>query len=315
MQDLGRRAVHLGSVLLIVTFLSFVVVDLLPGDAAVVVAGNSATADDVERVRSELGLDEVMPVRYVDWLGGVVQGDLGSSFLTGQSVSDALTQRIPVSLLITMYAQILALLLAVPLAMYSAYRPGRLVDRTSMTASFGAAAMPPFILAMVLIVLFAGGVLSLLPATGYVGPTASITGHLRTVILPAFTLAVPLAAVYRQLLRSDMVATLQEDYILMARSKGLPTKKILLRHALRPSSFSLVTLAGVNMGTLISGAVITETIFAIPGLGQMLVQSVINRDYMLLQGALLFTATAYVVINMGVDLTYRVLDPRTRQHA
>ena len=310
-----RRLVHLLIVLIAVTFLSFVVIDLLPGDAAVVVAGDNATPAQVAQVRTDLGLDRPMLVRYVDWLGGVVTGDLGRSFRTGQPVTEALAQRIPVTFELTIIAQVLALLIAVPLAIYSAYRPGRFVDRTSMTLGFGAAAMPQFVFGMVLIVLFAGGLTSILPATGYTSFFTDPLDNLRTIILPCLTLMIAEAAVYRQLLRSDMISTLQEDYILMARSKGLGPRTILLRHALRPSSFSLITLSGVNIGRLLGGTVIVETLFAIPGLGQMIVQAVFNRDYMLLQGGLLFVAVAYVVINMIIDLLYLVLDPRVRRDA
>jgi peptide/nickel transport system permease protein len=310
-----KRLTHLLLVLLAVTFLSFVVVDLLPGDAAVVVAGDNATPEQVQQVREDLQLDRPVLIRYVDWLGGVLTGDLGSSFRTGQPVAEALAQRIPVSFEITIVAQLLALLIAVPLAVYSAYRPGRLVDRASMTIGFGAAAMPTFVFGMVLIVLFAGGVSSILPATGYTGFFEDPLANLRSIILPCLTLMIAEAAVYRQLLRSDMISTLQEDFILMARSKGLSPRKILLRHALRPSSFSLITLSGVNIGRLLGGTVIVETLFAIPGLGQLIVQAVFNRDYMILQGALLFVAVAYVVINMLIDLLYLALDPRVRRDA
>jgi len=307
------RLSHLLLVLLAVTFLSFVTVDLLPGDAAVVVAGDNATPEQVQAVREELNLDDPLLVRYVNWLGGVVTGDLGTSFRTGQPVAEALAERIPVSFQLALVAQVLALIVAVPLAVYSAYRPGRLVDRVSMTIGFGGAAMPQFVLGMVLIVLFAGGFSSILPATGYTSFFDDPLANLRSIILPCLTLMVAEAAVYRQLLRSDMISTLQEDFILMARSKGLRPRAILLRHALRPSSFSLITLSGVNLGRLIGGTVIVETLFAIPGLGQLIVQAVFNRDYMILQGALLFVAVAYVVINMLIDLLYLVLDPRVRR--
>ena len=310
-----KRLVHLLLVLLAVTFLSFVVVDLLPGDAAVVVAGDNATPEQVQQVREALHLDRPLLVRYVDWLGGVVTGDLGSSFRTGQPVAEALAQRIPVSFEIAIVAQLIALLVAVPLAVYSAYRPGRLVDRMSMTLGFGAAAMPQFVFGMVLIVLFAGGFSSILPATGYTSLFDDPLGNLRSIVLPCLTLMIAEAAVYRQLLRSDMISTLQEDFVLMARSKGLRPRAILLRHALRPSSFSLITLSGLNIGRLLGGTVIVETLFAIPGLGQLIVQAVFNRDYMILQGALLFVAVAYVLINMVIDLLYLVLDPRVRRDA
>jgi peptide/nickel transport system permease protein len=307
--------VHLLLVLLAVTFLSFLVVDLLPGDAAVVVAGDNATPEQVQQVREDLQLDRPVLVRYVDWLGGVVTGDLGRSFRTGQPVAEALAQRIPVTFEITIIAQLLALVIAVPLAVYSAYRPGGLVDRGSMTIGFGAAAMPNFVFGMVLIVLFAGGVSSILPATGYTGLFEDPLGNLRSIVLPCLTLMITEAAVYRQLLRSDMVSTLQEDFILMARSKGLSPARILFRHALRPSSFSLITLSGVNLGRLIGGTVIVESLFSLPGLGQLVVSSIISRDLIMVQGVVVFVAVVYVGVNTLVDLGYGWLDPRVRKVA
>lgn len=312
MRTVLRHLRHVVIVLFIVTFLTFILIDLLPGDPAVALIGDTAQPEQIAAVRAELGLDDPVYVRYVTWLGNVVQGDLGRSFRTSQPVSDSLAQRIPVSLELMALAQIFSLVIAVPLGIYSAYRPGRFVDRSSMTAGFGMIAMPPFVAALLLILVFASW-LGWLPSSGYVRLTEDVFGNLRSLFLPALTLAIGQIAVYQQLLRADMMATLQEDYVLMAKSKGLPTWHILLRHALRPSSFSLITLAGVNMGRLISGAVIVEVIFAIPGIGQALVQSIYNRDFIILQGMLLFTAAAYVFVNLAVDLLYAVLDPRARR--
>ncbi|MEX2627507.1 MAG: ABC transporter permease [Ilumatobacteraceae bacterium] len=312
MANVLRQLRHVVVVLFIVTFLTFILIDLLPGDPAVTLIGDTAQPEQIEAVRAELGLDDPVYVRYVSWLGDVAQGDLGRSFRTSQPVSDSLAQRIPVSLELMALAQIISLVIAVPLGIYSAYRPGRFVDRSSMTTGFGMIAMPPFVAALLLILMFASW-LGWLPSSGYVRLSENPLGNLETMFLPALTLAVGQIAVYQQLLRADMIATLQEDYVMMAKSKGLPTWHILLRHALRPSSFSLITLAGVNMGRLISGAVIVEVIFAIPGIGQGLVQSIYNRDFIILQGMLLFTATAYVLVNLAVDLLYAVLDPRARR--
>ncbi len=312
MSTLLRQLRHVVIVMFIVTFLTFILIDLLPGDPAIALIGETAQPEQIEAVRAELGLDDPVYVRYVSWLGDVVQGDLGRSFRTNQPVVDSLTQRIPVSLELMALAQIISLVIAVPLGIYSAYRPGRVVDRSSMTAGFGMIAMPPFVAALLLILIFASW-LGWLPSSGYVRLTEDVFGNVKSLLLPAVTLAIGQVAVYQQLLRADMIATLQEDYVMMAKSKGLPTWHILLRHALRPSSFSLITLAGVNMGRLISGAVIVEVIFAIPGIGQALVQSIYNRDFIILQGMLLFTAAAYVFVNLAVDLMYAVLDPRARR--
>lgn len=297
--------------LLLVTFATFYLIDLLPGDPALVILGEGATPGQIALVRNDLQLDRPVLVRYVLWLGDVVTGDLGRSYRTGQPVWEAIQQRLPVSIEIMALAQLFALIVAVPLGISAAYRPGGTLDRLSMTTSFGLVAMPHFILGMLLILLFSG-YLGILPATGFVRISEDIVGNLRSALLPSLTLGTGLIAVYQQLLRADMIATLQQDYILMAKSKGLQTKHILVRHALRPSSFSLLTLAGVNIGRLIGGSVIVESLFAIPGLGQLMVQSVYTRDFILLQGAIVLTATAYVVINMLVDILYAVLDPRVR---
>jgi peptide/nickel transport system permease protein len=307
-----RRLQHVLIVLFIVTFLTFILIDLLPGDPAVALLGDTAQPAQIEAVREELGLNDPVYVRYVSWVGDVAQGDFGRSFRTNQPVWDGLSQRIPVSLELMFLAQLFSLALAIPLGVYTAYRPGKLVDRTSMAVGFGMIAMPSFVLALLLILLFAS-TLGWLPSSGFVRFGDDPIGNLKTMLLPSLTLAIGQLAVYQQLLRADMIATLQEDYVLMAKSKGLSTRHILLRHALRPSSISLVTLAGVNIGRLIGGAVIVEVIFAIPGIGQMLVQSIYNRDFIVLQGALLFTATAYVVVNLLVDVLYAVLDPRARR--
>ncbi|MDZ7678516.1 MAG: ABC transporter permease [Acidimicrobiales bacterium] len=243
--------------------------------------------------------------------GGVVTGDFGESYRTNQPVLTNLANRVPVSLELMVLAQAVALLIAMPLGIYTAYRPGRNFDKTTMAIGFGLVSLAPFILAMLLILLFAGQ-LNLLPATGFTRWSNDPLGNLRSLILPTMTLALSQVAIYHQLLRSDMIATLQSDHVLMAKSKGLPTWHVLIRHALRPSSFSLLTLTGVNVGRLIGGSVIVEVIFGIPGIGQMLVQSIYNRDFIVLQGALLFVAAAYVLVNMIVDIMYTFLDPRVK---
>ncbi|MFP4553632.1 MAG: ABC transporter permease [Actinomycetota bacterium] len=305
---------RLAAVLLLVTFATFALLDLLPGDPAVAIVGEGGTPEQIERVRQDLELDRPMPVRYVSWLGDVATGDLGRSHRTGQPVWQAIEQRLPVSLQLMAVAQILALAFALPLGIAAAYRPGSFLDRASMGSGYALVAMPPFILGMLLIVIFSGW-LGVLPATGFVRVSGDLWGNFRTSLLPSVTLAAGLMAVYQQLLRADMILTLQKDYVLMAKAKGLRTWHILLRHALRPSSFSLVTLAGLNMGRLIGGSVIVEVLFAIPGIGQLMVQSIYTRDFIMLQGLILLVSVAYVAINMLVDLLYTILDPRVRPNA
>ena len=305
------RLGRLVAVLLGVSLLTFLLIELLPGDPAVTILQSGATTENVARVHHDLGLDKPLPERYARWLGNVVQGDLGRSYQNHQSVTQLIRERLPVTLELLLLAQLMALAIAIPVAVISAYRPNGIFDRVATATSFGFLAIPPFALAVVLIYLFAV-TFHVFPASGYTKLGVSVGDNLRSVFLPSVTLAVGLVAVYARLLRSDMIATLQEDYILMARAEGLPPRRILLRHALRPSSFSLLTVAGISMGTLIGGSVIIEFLFALPGMGSLLVTSILRRDYLVVQGVVLLVATAYVLINFGIDRLYGVVDPRVR---
>jgi peptide/nickel transport system permease protein len=256
-------------------------------------------------------LDQPLPVRYVSWLHGAVTGDLGRSIRTEQNVTDAIKQRLPVTLELLVLTELIGLALAVPLGVATAYRSGGSFDRVASGAAFGILAVPGFVLAIVLIYALAVA-LSVFPATGYTPLLQDPIENLRSFFLPALTLGLAEAAVFMRLLRSDMIATLQEDFVAMARAKGLPTWHILMRHALKPSSFTLLTVLGINIGRLMGGALIVETIFALPGIGRLLVESIYARDLVMVQGVVAFVAVAYVLINFVVDLFYAVLDPRIR---
>jgi peptide/nickel transport system permease protein len=299
--------------LLIVSFLTFLLTSLLPGDPAIQILGadNANDPDSVEVVREELRLDDPLLVRYGAWLGDVATGDLGRSFRTDQQVSDAILERLPVTLEVGGLAVLIALVIAIPLGTLSAFRAGGRADRLVTGASFGLLALPPFMVAILLILVFAV-TLGWLPATGWVRFTADPIDNLRHAILPALSLAVGEMAVYTRLLRADMITTLQQDSITLARAKGIPTSRILFRHALRPSSFSLMTVVGLQVATIIGGAVIIETLFALPGVGRLLVDSILQRDLIMVQGCALVIAIAFVVINFIVDILYTVLDPRIR---
>jgi peptide/nickel transport system permease protein len=308
-----RKLLVLAGTVVAVSFLTFSLTSLLPGDPAVQILGpEAATPEALEQVRADLRLDDPLPVRYVRWLGDAATGDLGQSYRTGQEVRDAIVERLPVTLEIGGLAILLALAGAIPLGMLSAYRAGGPSDRTITGASFTLLATPSFIMAILLILVFAES-LGWLPATGWVRPSESLIGNLRAALLPALSIAAAELAVYTRLLRSDMIATLQEDYIALARAKGMPTTWILLRHALRPSSFSLLTVVGLQVGTLMSGAVVVETLFALPGVGRLLVDSILQRDLLMVQGVTLVVAVSYVTINFLVDLAYTYLDPRIRR--
>lgn len=305
------KALHLIPVLFVVTCFSFLLTSLLPGDIAQVMAGPNATAQSVAALRQELKLDQPLPVRYVDWLGGAVRGDLGTSPRSHAAVLESIRERLPISLELLILAELIGLLVAIPVGIASAYRAGGALDQAASGAAFGILAVPGFVVAIVLIYLFAVQ-LDLVPATGYTPFLTNPLANLQSFFLPALTVGLGEAAAYTRLLRSDMIATLQEDYIAMAKAKGLPTWHILLRHALKPSSFTLLTVLGINIGRLMGGALIVETIFALPGIGRLLVESIYARDLVVVQGVVAFVAVAFVLVNFGVDLLYALLDPRIR---
>jgi len=309
---LTRKLPWLLGTLFAVSFFTFMLVSLLPGDPAVMILGAGGVSPEaVAQLRLELGLDRPLLVRYFDWLGNALGGDLGRSPMTGQSVTDAILSRLPVTIQLGVMAILIALVLAIPLAMVSAYFAGSRLDRSISGVGFALMSVPGFMMAIFLILIFAVG-LGWFPATGWVPLSVSPTANLRSAILPAMSLAMIELALYMRLLRTDLIDTLQQDYITLARAKGLPNWLILTRHALRPSSFSLMTVVGLQLGGVISGAIIVEEIFALPGVGRLLYQSILQRDLLMVQGIVLFIATAYVVVNFLVDLCYSLLDPRVR---
>jgi peptide/nickel transport system permease protein len=308
---IGRRLLYLLPVLLAVTLLTFLIASLLPGDLASTMLGDQATPEKVEALRAQMGLDRPIWQRYGIWLWDVLQGNLGRSFRTGETVWAAVTDRLPVSLELMAMTVALGLVIAIPLAIFCAVKSGTAVDRVFNGLAFGKLSLPSYMVAILLIYLFAVE-LNWLPATGWVPFHEDPLGNLRSFILPALTLAFAEWPVLMRVLRSDMIATLQEDYIAMAKAKGLRPARILLVHALKPSSLTLVTVAGINIGRLIGGALIVETIFALPGIGRLLVGAIYARDFIILQGVVLFVAAGFVIVNFIVDMLYAVLDPRIR---
>ncbi len=308
---IGKRLLHLAPVLLCVTVLTFLIASLLPGDLAFTMLGDQATPEKLAGLRHAMGLDLPLWQRYLHWLAGVLQGDLGRSFRTGETVLAAIADRLPVSLELMALAEFLGLAIGIPLAILCAVRAGGPVDRALAALAFGKLSLPSFMVGILLIYVFAVS-LRWLPATGYVPFTEDPVGNLRSFVLPALTLAFGEWPVLMRVLRTDMIATLQEDYIALARAKGLRPARILLVHALKPSSLTLVTVTGINIGRLIGGALIVETIFALPGIGRLLVGAIYARDFVILQGCVLFVAAGFVVVNFVVDLLYAFLDPRIR---
>ncbi len=313
---LAARLARLVATLFAVTLLSFLLTSLLPGDPAVAVLGqdNIQNPELLAEVREELGLNDPIPVRYVKWLGDAVRFDLGESYINrGQEVSDTIKQRLPVTAQLAVMAIGIALVLAVPLGVIGAYKEGKWQDSTTSAAAQVALSVPNFITGIFLIWLFAVK-LDLLPASNWNRISdKGLSANLKTAILPATALATTQMAIFSRLVRADMIATLKENYILSARAKGLGDRYILMRHALRPSSLSLMTIVGINFGALLGGTVVIETLFAVPGLGFRLINAINQRDILVIQGITVFVAVVYVVINTVVDLLYAVVDPRIRR--
>ena len=321
-----RRLLLIGLVLVLVTFFTGALIRFLPGDPTFDIIPSS-TAEERAALREELGLDRNMFSQYWDFLGDFVTGDtryyqggVEGTDVRSERVWDRLGSRLPRSLQLMAYAQLMALLIAIPLGILAAYRAGSRLDKFLSTSAFGLLSLPNFVLAYLLIY-YLGVKNDYFPTSGYepIGKIdlthplgSNFSDHFRSMFLPAVSLAVAQIAVYMRLLRSDMIQTLQEDFITMARSKGLTTRRILLRHALRPSSFSLLTVAAINLGALIGGAVIIEVIFQLGGVGTLLLRSILSRQYEALQTFVGVIAVAYVLVNVIVDVLYSILDPRIR---
>ena len=307
----ARRLLYLVPVLIAVSVLTFVIASLLPGDLAYVILGDQATPENVAALRHDMGLDQPIWLRYLGWLWHILQGDFGRSFRTGQTVWQAVSERIPVSFELMILAELIGLAIGVPLAIACAAKAGSAFDRLMTGSAFGMLSVPTFLSAILLIYLFAVE-LRLLPATGYVPFTEDPIANLRFMVLPALTLGLAEWPGIMRVLRSDMIAALQEDYIALAKAKGLKPSRILFVHALKPSSLTLVTITGISIGRLIGGTVIVESIFALPGIGRLLVGAIYTRDLIILQGVVLLVAAGFVIMNFIVDLLYAVLDPRIR---
>ena len=279
------------------------------------VAGDVENPESVEKIdaaKAQYYLDKPLPERYARWLGDFVTGDMGVQFSTdGQPpVTNLVKERLPRSLTLMAMAQIMALVIAIPWGVVSASRANKPLDRVSTIVSFGFVSLPNFALAVILLYIF-GIKLDWLPDT--YNATDPFLNRLHQLILPALTLALPVASVYQRLLRTDLITTLQEDFILMARSKGVPKRRVLFRHALRPSMFSVVTVFGINAGALIGGALVVESYFRIPGIGLSIVEAILREDFPVVLALVMIIAVGFVLLNLMVDIMYSVLDPRVRR--
>ena len=306
-----KRVRRLVVVVFAVTLFTFLLVNVLPGDVAYDIAGQDASEEEVQAIRADLGLDRPVMVRYVEWLGDFVQGDWGRSFRTDEPVVEAILSRFPVSLELMLVAQVFALILAVPFGIIAAYRAGRTTDRAIATAGFMSLSIPSF-MAAILLILIVSLNLGWLPTSEYEPLSEGLWANLRAFILPALAIAMAEWVVLMRVLRADMIGVLQQDYISLARAKGLPVWHVILRHALKPASFSMITVLGLQIGNLVGGSIIIESIFALPGVGRLLINAIYARDFIVVQGVVVFIAFAYVMVNFIVDLLYAVLDPRIR---
>jgi peptide/nickel transport system permease protein len=303
-------------VLFLVTLFTSALLSFVPGDPVdtlVPLADSPQTEEIKAEVRANIGLDDPFLVRYWNWVTDFASGDFGDYYRVSGSdpVSETIGEAFPITMQLIIYSQVLAILIAVPLGVAAAYRAGTRFDKGANTVMFALLAVPNFVLGLAL-AYYLGVWLQLVPPSGYVPFSEDAGEHVRRMILPGLTLAAGQVAVYMRLLRSDMVQTLQEDFIQMARAKGISDRRVLWRHALRPSTLTLLTVAGLNVGTLIGGAVVIEVLFSIPGLGYFLGQAIFQRQYVALQSFVAVIAVLYVLVNFAVDVLYTVVDPRIR---
>jgi len=307
---LAKRLVALVGILFVVSIGTFLLIHLLPGDPTVTILGPSDNAHNRAVLMQQLGLDKPIFEQYGIWIANVLQGNLGQSFVTHQTVMSTLRHSVPIDLELVVISQVIALGAAIPLAIASAKRPNGLLDKITTTTSFAMLALPPFIIIVVMVMFFAIDI-HVFPGPGsYVPLMEDPVSNLHTMILPSLVLAAGSVVVYFRLLRGDLISTLQEEFIVMARSKGLSDRYIMWRHALRPSSLSLLAAAGLNIGGLVAGAFVVEYLLQLPGLGYALVNSIQQVDYLSVQGITLFVAVVVVCLNFVIDFLFTIVDPR-----
>ncbi|HEV7265284.1 MAG TPA: ABC transporter permease [Falsiroseomonas sp.] len=298
-------------VLLIVSALSFGIVWIVPGDVAAEMAGPTATAEELARLRERLGLTRPWHEQLVGWYGALLRGDLGESILLRQGVAEAIIERLPVTLALTFLALAIAFVVGTTLGVVAAVRAGKGADRVAMGTALIGFSLPDFWLGLVFVYVFAV-LLGWLPTGGYVEFTADPLGWARAMILPAGTLALSQMGLFARMTRATMLEVLRQDYVRTARAKGMPGWSVVGKHALRNALIPVVTVAGIACGVLLGGAVVIESVFSLPGVGRLIVGAIQRRDYPVIQGGLLLTATIFVLVNLLVDLLYAALDPRIR---
>jgi peptide/nickel transport system permease protein len=305
----SRRLLALVPIALGVTVLVFLLIHLIPGDPARTILGNQATPERIALLHQEWGLDRPLPVQYGKFLGRLVQGDLGESLFYGASAGSLIVQRLPVTLWLIAFGALLAVLIAVPLAALAATRRDRLADHVVRAVPLVGLGFPPFWVGIVLLLLFALNLGRLFPVGGY---GEGFLEHLHSMILPAFTVALGIAPILIRSLRASLIEVLDSEYVTTARAKGLPERRVLLRHGLRNAVISTVAVLGVNVAYLIGGTVVIEKVFDLPGLGQLMIDSINQRDFPVVQGVTLVFAVLVVLVYLLADVVHALLDPRVR---
>ena len=308
---LVRRLLLTLPVLFFVSVIVFSLISLIPGDPARVLLGEEVSTDALEVLRKQLGLDRPLHIRYLYWLGRIVKGDFGKSVRDGRPVLDTLLQKLPTTIELAITSLIVAWAIAIPAGVLAAWKRRSAWDYGATTVALAGISIPNFWLGIMLIYLLAVN-LRLLPPSGYVEPWIDLSRNLRLMVMPSIVLGSALAALVMRILRSSLIEVLGTDYVRTAHAKGLNDRTVVLKHAMKNAMIPVVTIMGLQLSGLLGGAIITETIFAIPGLGRLAVESILTRDYPMVQGVVLFAALAVIITNLAVDMIYASLDPRIR---
>ena len=306
-----KRVLTLFPVLLIVSLVVFMIIHITPGDPASIMLGEEASPEDIEKLREQLGLNLPIYQQYLNWILGVLQGDFGYSYFMDKPVLHAIFEQLGPTVSLSILAELMAILIAIPLGVVAATKRGTKTDQSFMGLSLLGISIPSFLLGLFLILLFAVQ-LRWLPVAGYQPLSAGLWNHLKYLLLPAIALGTMQAALIARMTRASMLEILNANYIKAARSKGVKDWGVIYKHALRNAFIPILTVIGQTFGTLIAGAAVTETIFNIPGIGQLIVNSVVRRDYSVIQGTVLFVTCSYLLINLVIDLLYGVIDPRVK---
>lgn len=306
-----NRILSLFAVLSIVAIICFSIIHLTPGDPAATILGTQATEQDIADLREKLGLNEPIIQQFGSWVLGAIQGDLGYSIFMDMPVTQAIIEHLGPTISLTIMAEVIAIIIAIPLGVAAARRRGTWLDQSFMILALLGISIPSFLIGLLLI-LFLAVFLNWLPAAGYVPLGNGILEHIKYLIMPAFALGVMQAALIARMTRSSMLEVLNENYIRTAEAKGLKQRVVIYKHALRNAFIPIITVIGLSFATLMGGAVVIELVFNIPGIGKLVVNSVLRRDYAVIQGSVLVIAVSYVLINLVVDLLYAYIDPRVR---